>query len=638
MAACINPDYCITGTGNPLWDDSYAIQGGLHNGYSYYQGVNNGYYVFFSVDEYWCLSDTLDGTCLLSGHYPCTTDCPDLCDGFFILNICPTPTPTPTVGCGVFDFDAIFNCQVDETPTQTPTMTKTPTQTPTVSSTSPCPFIGVNATIQSISPTPTMTQTNTPSMTPTQLVRDCDFTGEVTFFTINTQISCPISKQFQNCSTGEMYYTADVLQTPFGTSLQPFEVFTSIVDGDYQCITFIGFNQNVIGVNVIQLLNGPLGYSNLNDCLQLCAGVPPTPQPSPTPSSTPPPFGLRTCSVIYLSDENGGTESNIYLYDVITNNSTLLQFSDVIAGYRDIAHTDKKVWIQQDNELREWDIISLPFVSTYVGKVALPGNLTLSDGLVAKDDNTLIGVTVSPQTVVEISVSRGVVNSFTNLFLVPSGREISGDITITVQGNLIITYVNTSTNQSWITEHEYQTGTLGNVAYEFELSPTITQPEGVFQVGGITYIVDKTNGQVYSLTDILTTPTLTSINNIGVDVDGVSQLPSCMNNLTTITLYVFRKCPSTNYYVVQTDPSITTTPNRVIYDVVNNECWEFLYSTTTTPTFQPTDNVLNWTGNYFQSVLSAVYGTCTSCINTNINPPPPPPPVGGRNTIFMHIE
>jgi hypothetical protein len=277
-------------------------------------------------------------------------------------------------------------------------------------------------------------------------------------------------------------------------------------------------------------------------------------------------------------------------------------------------------------------------VSTYVGKVALPGNLTLSDGLVAKDDNTLIGVTVSPQTVVEISVSRGVVNSFTNLFLVPSGREISGDITITIQGNLIITYVNTSTNQSWITEHEYQTGTLGNVAYEFELSPTITQPEGVFQVGGITYIVDRTNGQVYSLTDILTTPTLTSINNIGVDVDGVSQQPSCVNSLTISNFYVFRKCPSTNYYVVQTSPSITTTNNSVIFDVSNNECWQFLYVVNTSPTFQPTDNVLNWSGNYFQSVNNAIYSTCTSCINANITPPPPPPPAGGTNTIFVYFD
>jgi hypothetical protein len=638
MAACVNSNYCITGTGNPLWDDSYSIQGGLHNGYSYFQGITNGYYVFFSVEGYWCLSDTLDGTCFLSGHYPCTTDCPDLCDGFFIVNICLTPTPTPTVNCSVFDFDAIFDCQVAETPTPTPTITNTQTPTPTITTTNFCPFIGVNATIQNIPPTPSVTTTVTPSITPSQFPRDCDFTGEVTFFTINTQISCPISKQFQNCSTGEMYYTADVLQTPYGTTLQPFEVFTSNVDGVYQCITFIGFNQNVIGINVIQLLNGPLGYSNLNDCLSLCAGVPPTPQVTPTPSSTPPPFGLRTCSVIYLSDENGGTESNIYLYDVVTNDSTKLSFTDVIPGYRDIAHTDTKVWIQNENELREWDIVSLPFSSTYIGKMSLPANLTLSDGLVAKDNNTLIGVTSSPQTVVEISVSTGVVNSFTNLFLVPSGREISGDISLTTQGNLIITYVNTSTSQSWITEHEYQTGTLGFVAYEFELSPTITQPEGIFQVGGVTYIVDKQTGLVYSLTNILTSPSLNLVETIGIDVDGISQQSSCLNNLTTVSLYVFRKCPNTNYYIVQTEQSITTTPNRVIYDVANNECWEFLYTTITTPTFLPTDNVLYWTGNYFQSVLSSVYTTCTSCINTNINPPPPPPPVGGRNTIFLHIE
>lgn len=637
MAACPNSNYCITGTGNPLWDDSYAIQGGLFNGYSYFQGLTNGYYIFFSSDGYWCLSDVLDGTCFLSGHFPCSTDCPDLCDGFFIINVCPTPTPTPTVGCGVFDFDVIFDCQVDTTPTPTPTVTSTNTPTPTVTSTSFCPFISVNATILNIPPTPSVTTTITPSPS-MQIIRDCDFTGEVTFFTINTQISCPISKQFQNCSTGEMYYTADVLQTPFGTTLQPFEVFTSTVDGNYECITFIGFNQNVIGINKIQLLNGPLGYSNQSDCLALCDLLPPPVRPTPTPSATSQPFGLRSCSVIYLSNENSGTESYIYLFDIISNTSTQLTFSNVIPGYYDIAHTDTKVWIQNENELREWDIISSPFNSSYVGKVTLPAGLTLSNGLVAKDKNTLIGVSSSPQTVIEMSVSTGVINSYNNLFLVPSGREVSGDITLTSQGTLIITYKDPNTNQTWITEHEYQTGTLGDIIFDFELSPTISQPDGVFQVGGITYIVDRAIGATYSITNILTSPSLNLVSSIGVDVEGVSQVPSCINSLLTTTLYVFRKCPSTNYYVVQDAPAITTTPNRVIFDVTNSECWEFLYSTNTQPVFQPTDSVLNWSGNYFQTVLSATYNSCTNCINANVNPPPPPPPAGGGNTILIYFE
>jgi hypothetical protein len=637
MAACPNSNYCITGTGNPLWDDSYAIQGGLFNDYSYFQGLTNGYYIFFSSDGYWCLSDVLDGTCFLSGHFPCSNDCPDLCDGFFIVNVCPTPTPTPTVGCGVFDFDVIFDCQVETTPTPTPTVTSTNTPTPTVTSTSFCPFISVNASILNIPPTPSVTTTITPSPS-TQIIRDCDFTGEVSFFTINTQISCPISKQFQNCSTGEMYYTPDVIQTPFGTTLQPFEVFTSIVDGDYQCITFIGFNQNVIGINTIQLLNGPLGYSNQSDCLTLCNLLPPPVRPTPTPSPTTPAFGLRSCSVLYLSNENSGTESYIYLFDIISNTSTQLTFSDVISGYYDIAHTDTKVWIQNENELREWDIVSSPFNSSYVGKVGLPAGLTLSNGLVAKDKNTLIGVSSSPQTIIEMSVSTGVINSYNNLFLVPSGREVSGDITLTSQGTLIITYKDPNTNQTWITEHEYQTGTLGDIIFDFELSPTISQPDGVFQVGGITYIVDRALGATYSITNILTSPSLNLISSIGVDVEGVSQVPSCINSLLTTTLYVFRKCPSTNYYVVQDAPAITTTPNRVIFDVTNSECWEFLYSTNTQPVFQPTDNVLNWSGNYFQTVLSATYNSCTNCINANVNPPPPPPPAGGGNTILIYFE
>ena len=202
--------------------------------------------------------------------------------------MCPTTTTT-TVACVTFDFDAIFDCLAEQTPTPTPTPTVTPTMTVTPTPTNYCSMVSVDATIDTYSPTPTPT----PTMTPTSsgiITRPCNVLGDVSFTTLEGHIGCPSSKQFQDCVTGMMYYTTELVPTPSGEPLTQFMIFKAYVDGVLKCISFVGINDNIIGVNTIELVEGPTGYSNLGECI-LCDVVS-SPTPTPTPTMTPTPSGI----------------------------------------------------------------------------------------------------------------------------------------------------------------------------------------------------------------------------------------------------------------------------------------------------------------------------------------------------------
>jgi hypothetical protein len=95
--------------------------------------------------------------------------------------------------------------------------------------------------------------------------------------------------------------------------------------------------------------------------------------------------------------------------------------------------------------------------------------------------------------------------------------------------------------------------------------------------------------------------------------------------------YVYRLCNSTPpQYVVQTLPGLTITPGKVLRSPLDYGfpigiawfCWEFLYVTNTSPSFPPGTNVINFTGNYFSSVLNIVFDKCSDCL-AYVEPPPP---------------
>jgi hypothetical protein len=83
-------------------------------------------------------------------------------------------------------------------------------------------------------------------------------------------------------------------------------------------------------------------------------------------------------------------------------------------------------------------------------------------------------------------------------------------------------------------------------------------------------------------------------------------------------------------YIVQTQPGYTIIPNKVFrYGVdygfpigILYFCSEFLYVTSTLPTFPPGTNVTNYTGNFFTIINpQSVFDKCSDCL-AYVEPPP----------------
>lgn len=284
------PTYCISNTSYYAYNDVY-LSASTHNGYLYWTGQTNNYFLFFNTGTtQWCLSNVLDGSCLLSGKSPCVSNCPDLFSGYLSTGICPTPTPTPTNNCSVLDFNSYFDCDPVSfvTPTVTPTLTQTPTLTPTP--TNACFNITVDAEINSVSSTPTPTPTTTPTSTKT-IIRDINFSGDVVFNTVNTNINCPVSREFRDCENpNSVYYTTSNIVIPGGGELLQNMVFNSRVDGVVRCIYYVGTTFEVIGGSQITLNTSSLGNYDSGGCT-LCS---PTETPTPTPTKTPIPTRTPT--------------------------------------------------------------------------------------------------------------------------------------------------------------------------------------------------------------------------------------------------------------------------------------------------------------------------------------------------------
>lgn len=288
LISCLGcpPIYCISDTGLG-YDDTY-LSAGTYNSETYWSGTTNGDFIYFTTGGTWCLSTTLGGVCLLEGPYPCNSSCPDLCDDYVFSGACPTPTPTPTVNCSVLDFTAVFDCEVTPTPSVTPTISLTPTITPTPTPSDPCGGRALDATITGYTPTPTPTISVTPTMTP-EVTRPCNISGTVTFNPVIGILECPSSKKFVDCSNGSLYYAVNPIILPSGGTLTQSDIFKANINGVSKCVVFLGIELDVIGVDQIDLVDGPLGsITGLSSCDSVCTpDITPTPTVTPTPSITP---------------------------------------------------------------------------------------------------------------------------------------------------------------------------------------------------------------------------------------------------------------------------------------------------------------------------------------------------------------
>lgn len=343
---CLN-EYCISGSGFN-YDGTYFSAGTYDAGYDYFTG--DTYTIYYSTGQtQWCLATSLgDPNCLLFGKSPCSSPCPDLCDGIFGSGLCPTPTPTPTAVCSI-DFDAIFDCDVIPTPTPTMTPTATATMTPTPSATNLCGGIGLDVSGITYTPTPTPTPSITPTMTP-EITRPCNYGGLVTFNTLDDYIRCPNSKQFRDCSNGFVYSSTDVILSPSGGAPIVGMVYGATINEIDVCVEYIGVIESVSGVDVIEL---NIEYSlftqgGCDSCLPPVSSTPtptPTSTPTLTPSSTPEPcceyrvtnllfapntFQIKTCSdnQTQIININGGSTLSVKSRKIPEGTNISLVFVD----------------------------------------------------------------------------------------------------------------------------------------------------------------------------------------------------------------------------------------------------------------------------------------------------------------------
>ncbi len=280
VAVCSDTEFCLrtSFSGLSSYNGTY-ISGSSYNGRPTYSGSPQGviYYFTSSTESYWCLSNTLGGTCLLQGSSPCYSPCPDIASTSFTTGPCVTPTPTPS-DCQL-NFLAYFDCDWEPVPTPSATITVldidldafpvSPTPTPT----SNC-ITGLDFSITGTTPQVTATITPTPSPT-----LPLDINGTVTFEMMNKGFSCVNTKILIDCSTQATYYVSQDLYYS-GISLQAPITFLGYINGDLACATYTGDTTTISSNSTVgEILNI---YGSCGSCV-----VPSTPTPTPTITNTP---------------------------------------------------------------------------------------------------------------------------------------------------------------------------------------------------------------------------------------------------------------------------------------------------------------------------------------------------------------
>lgn len=285
-SACAFTDFCFYTTLPSFsgYNGNYEVAGN-YNSRLYYSGDGITYAVIYYTGNYWCLSTSLGGTCLLRGSYPCNSQCPDISANDFEGGICPTPTPTG-VDCSIFNFNAYFDCDWEPLPTPTPSIAcddvnfiidsigVTPTPTPSGNF---CSGVGINFSLSGFTST-TPTVTLTPSVT---LTRTVSIGGSVTFEMLDETFSCVSAKVLTDCGTGEEFYTTDSLSFAGTPVLIGMTMFVQ-VNGVNRCVIYSRDDNNLSS-------NSNIGtIVQIYSSCEFCSTIPtPTPTTTSTPTNTP---------------------------------------------------------------------------------------------------------------------------------------------------------------------------------------------------------------------------------------------------------------------------------------------------------------------------------------------------------------
>lgn len=239
-----------------------------YNSRLYYTGDGASYGVVYHTGTKWCLSNSLGGSCIISGRIPCYSSCPDLSQNIFFGGICPTPTPSLSA-CSIIDFQAYFDCEYSPPTTPTPTINCdnvdfTFFSTPALPTPTPDYQTGLDFNVFVMSQTPTSSVTPTPTPTPqpkTQVL------GVANFNFVNQQFINSLTKVLIDCATGEEYYVGDQLYSG-STSLNPGTILSISINtptGQKSiCVTYDRVDTNFSPNSYINQIYSIYGYCG--DC------------------------------------------------------------------------------------------------------------------------------------------------------------------------------------------------------------------------------------------------------------------------------------------------------------------------------------------------------------------------------------
>jgi hypothetical protein len=582
-------NYCLIIT-NEYGCGTYTVpnQGeGLLNGKKYWGGIINGnpFIIYWdNVNICWVVKNTntneecsklFINSAYPQGDYtewvstlPPTSGCTCLAtDTYFSVGLvdCPTPTPTPTL---------------TKTPTLTPTKTLTPT--PSVTNTlTPTPTLTLTPT-KTLTPTPTPTLTSTPTVTPSPLP--------------------PIVGYFQDCCDSSIKFKVGSLVS----SPTIGETYHLVINGYTGCATSISATTVSVQYSATTTITDE---GNCDSCKVKYSIICPTSTPTPTPTLTPTPTNTPTltstvtvtptltntptptltptnsivipqCSVIY------NTSDNIYYYNSDTNVSTLLNLDYIpdVQGYPDNAHTTTKLWLYGTNDngvsvnIFEYNITLSPFTSTYNRVIPVTSGVILSGGLCAINNTTLLSSIYSnTDEIIQIILNDDNTTTISNLFSLPTGRGVSGDLVYTTDGKIIVTTQTRNSPISYFIEQYVLVGTTWQQEFEKNITFDAPQPYGLAIINGGIYIFSQNNLKQISKTYPYT---ITQVSILGGDLlHGASQVPSCCD--TTFIIPTCLNCNISGYTYMISDPIIypsprptrtptptpTITPDNTIYTI-----------------------------------------------------------------------
>ena len=240
-----------------------------------------------------------------------------------------------------------------------------------------------------------------------------------------------------------------------------------------------------------------------------------------TSTTTGIPFCVTECLPLFSKGTGVFIYKNFSIIDLTS------QITGPIPVTGDVANTSNKLWLYTQSDISEYNINGFcPFSATYNKNINLASGF-FGSGMTSIDDVTLVSSIGTNIVQVDVATTTAGV---TIKFPMPTNRDISGDLIYTTTNELICSYVDNITSNTYITIHDYSTGAI---LKDVNIS-SITYPWGLYLEGGIIHVCDN-NGQIFSLN--LDTEALTLVENVGQSLNGASQAPECaiLNPITTTT-------------------------------------------------------------------------------------------------------